>query len=164
MNPFRLFFPKSRREQLRRRPQKLSRKTRATAFPRLELLESRQLLTVTTFAQFQQVDVFAQNFVYTNNGTSASFQSIINPNTGAASFLYFGLPSNTSIALSGTSDLTGAIYAPEASISLTGSAEIFGAVMAHDTTMRGNAAIHYDVSLANVPPTRGFIIRSWNEL
>src|SRR5437870_1545856 len=76
MHPFRLYFPKSRREQLRRRPQKLSRKTRATAFPRLELLESRQLLTVTTFAQFQQVDVFAQNFVYTNNGTSASFQTI----------------------------------------------------------------------------------------
>ncbi len=97
-------------------------------------------------------------------GASASFQTIVNPNTGAASFLYFGLPSNTSISLSGTSDLTGAIYAPEASVTLTGSAEIFGAVMAHDTTMRGNAAVHYDVSLANIPPTRGFIIRSWNEL
>ncbi len=97
-------------------------------------------------------------------GASASFQTVINPNTGAASFLYFGLPSNTSIALSGTSDLTGAIYAPEASVTLTGSAEIFGAVMAHDTLMRGNAAVHYDESLANIPPTRGFIIRSWNEL
>ena len=97
-------------------------------------------------------------------GASASFQTVINPNTGAASFLYFGLPSNTLIGLSGTSDLTGAIYAPEASVTLTGSAEIFGAVMAHDTTMRGNAAVHYDESLADIPPTRGFIIRSWNEL
>jgi hypothetical protein len=97
-------------------------------------------------------------------GASASFQTVINPNTGAASFLYFGLPSNTLIGLSGNSDLTGAIYAPEASVTLTGSAGIFGAVMAHDTTMRGNAAVHYDESLADIPPTRGFIIRSWNEL
>ncbi len=97
-------------------------------------------------------------------GASASFQAIFNPNNGAASFLYFGLPSNTSIALSGTSDLTGAIYAPEASIAVTGSAVIFGAVMAHDATMRGNAAVHYDESLASIPPIRGFIINSWNEL
>ena len=76
MNPLRLFFPKSGRKQSGPRPQKVSRKTHATAFPRVELLESRQLLTVTTFAQFQQVDVFAQNFVYTDNGTSASFQTI----------------------------------------------------------------------------------------
>jgi hypothetical protein len=97
-------------------------------------------------------------------GASASFQTVVNSNTGAASFLYFGLPSNTSISMSGGSDLIGAIYAPEASISLTGSAEIFGAVMANLITMQGNAAIHYDVSLANIPPTRGFIINSWNEL
>jgi len=97
-------------------------------------------------------------------GASASFQTVINPNTGAASFLYFGLPSNTSIGLSGTSDLTGAIYAPEASVTLTGSAEIFGAVMAKATSMQGNAAVHYDESLASIPPTRGFIVNSWNEL
>jgi len=97
-------------------------------------------------------------------GASASFQTIVNPNTGAASFLYFGLPTNTSISMSGTSDLTGAIYAPEASVTLTGSAEIFGAVMAKATSMQGNAAVHYDESLASIPPTRGFIVNSWNEL
>ncbi len=97
-------------------------------------------------------------------GASASFQTIVNPNTGAASFLYFGLPANTSISMSGTSDLTGAIYAPEATVTLTGSAEIFGAVMAKATSMQGNAAVHYDESLASIPPTRGFIVNSWNEL
>jgi len=29
--------------------------------------------------------------------------------------------------------------------------------------MRGNAAVHYDESLASIPPIRGFIINSWNE-
>jgi hypothetical protein len=97
-------------------------------------------------------------------GASATFQTIVNPNDSATNFLYYGLPSNTSISMNGNAHLTAAIYAPEASFTLNGSAEISGAVMANNASMTGNSAIHYDEALLIQLPTRGFIINSWNEL
>ena len=97
------------------------------------------------------------------SGTDASFNPIVN-NNGPAAFQYFGLNSNNgTIAFSGQNGITGCIDAPYAKIVLTGGGHIDGSIVARTVKMNGNAALHYDESLKNIPPKR-LIITSWNEI
>ena len=96
-------------------------------------------------------------------GASSQLTAIMNSNTTARSFVYLGLPSNTSLSISGNSALTCAIYAPEADISLKGGTQVYGSIVARSAVMTGISAFHYDESLVNALPSRGFIITAWNE-
>ncbi|HKW29366.1 MAG TPA: collagen-binding domain-containing protein, partial [Verrucomicrobiae bacterium] len=82
-------------------------------------------------------------------------------------FLYFGLPNVASITLSGTSDFVGAIYAPTASLTLNGGGHgnnLMGSAIVNQVTLNGHYDFHYDESLANYGPPRGFIPITWQEL
>lgn len=82
-------------------------------------------------------------------------------------FYYYGLPGVTSITFSGTAAFVGAIYAPEAYLTLSGggsSENIIGSVIVYQVTDNGHWDVHYDMSLANYGPSRGFIPTSWAEI
>jgi hypothetical protein len=97
------------------------------------------------------------------SGATALFGDIFNPNTDPTSFMYFGLPSNTTLEVKGATHHA-CFYAPQADFELKGNGEVYGCVAANNAKLSGNAAIHYDEALINRTPSRGFIVASWNEL
>jgi hypothetical protein len=95
-------------------------------------------------------------------------QGILNGNADALSFQYYGLPSNTKLALSGNASFTGVIYAPSAAFTLGGGGkdnyDFVGASVTRTVKMNGNFNFHYDESLANRGPSQGYIPISWDEM
>jgi hypothetical protein len=70
------------------------------------------------------------------------------------------------IAITGTADFYGTIYAPNATVGLTGSGATFGAVIGNTVTVAGNGVFHYDVRLGDIGTTLdvSYRITNWNEL
>src|SRR2546426_4469297 len=87
-------------------------------------------------SDFLQIAAGASLTLYAG-GASTVFAAIINPNDNARSFQYYGLPSNTSIQISGNGAVTCTIYAPEAAVALKGGAQIYGSVVADSAVMTG---------------------------
>ncbi len=103
-------------------------------------------------------------------GTSASLggNGVINNTGNAMNFMYYGLPSNTSLSMSGNAGFAGVIYAPNADFSLNGggsnSYDFVGASVTKTVTMNGHFKFHYDENLGRIGPSRGFVVTSWNEV
>ena len=102
-------------------------------------------------------------------GASASLggQGVVNEGGKAENFYYYGLPTNTSLSLSGNAGFTGVIYAPSASLTLNGGGNNYtdfsGASVTKTVTMNGHFKFHYDESLARAGLARGYIVTSWGE-
>jgi hypothetical protein len=98
-------------------------------------------------------------------GASASLagNGVANGTGNPNNFYFYGLPSNTSVSVSGNGSFTGVVYAPNADYSTVGNGEFFGAVVAKTATLTGNGNFHYDENLARVGPSRGFVVTSWQE-
>ena len=103
-------------------------------------------------------------------GASASLsgQGVANANANATNFFYYGLPSNTSLSLSGNSAFTGVIYAPQADFSMSGGGnntyDLVGAAIANTITMSGHFNFHYDENLSRLNLGRDYVVTSWDEL
>ena len=86
----------------------------------------------------------------------------------AANLAYYGTTNNTQISFTGNAAFTGTIYAPEADIKLGGGGnntyDVVGAIIGNTITMNGHFNFHYDESLINSGPSRGFVASSWTEL
>jgi hypothetical protein len=92
-------------------------------------------------------------------------------------FTYFGLPGNTSVALSGGPDFTGTIYAPAADLMIDNAADPFpgedttfsfiGAGVTKSMNLSGYTrfCFHYDENLKRAgSPRRGYLATSWHEV
>jgi hypothetical protein len=105
----------------------------------------------------------------TNNPVSAGLggNGIMNASANASQFYYYGLPSNTSLSLSGNAAFTGAIYAPAADFALNGGGnntyDFVGGSITSTVTMNGHFNFHYDEALGRIGPVSGFIVTSWQE-
>jgi hypothetical protein len=125
------------------------------------------------------VSFSGQNFIYIDEGASLTLyvaapsasiagQGVLNQNYDPLSFQYYGMPSNTSLALSGNAGFTGIIYAPSADLTLGGGGEdvidFVGSSVSKTVTMNGHYKFHYDESLAFRGPISGYIPVSWDEL
>jgi hypothetical protein len=114
------------------------------------------------------VGVTAGQLTIYMSGASSSIGGTPKVDSGnAANFIYYGLPSNTSITYGGNSSFVGVIYAPEADLTLNGGGNDVGLVGASTTkTVRisGDYDFHYDENLRNVGPSRGYLMASWVEL
>jgi hypothetical protein len=103
-------------------------------------------------------------------GASADFagNGVANSGGNATNFYYYGLPSNTSLKLSGNSAFTGAIYAPNADFTLGGGGsdpyDFVGASVTGTVRLNGHYNFHYDENLERVGPRNGVVITSWNEI
>ena len=69
-----------------------------------------------------------------------------------------------SIAIAGNGVLSGVVYAPNASVRVNGNGDVMGSIVANDITVTGNAAFHYDESLANFSNGNPFRVGEWNEI
>jgi hypothetical protein len=92
----------------------------------------------------------------------------INNSGQAGNFIYYGLPSNTSLTLSSNGDFTGAIYAPAAELKLSGGGSttlhFTGACVVKSIVVNGIYQFHYDEALDHSGPPGNFVIVSWVEL
>lgn len=92
----------------------------------------------------------------------------VNNGGNCATFSYFGLPSNTSVQLSGNDVFLGTIYAPSADLKLSGGGsfnlDYQGAIAVNNIGMNGHFNFHFDENLKRKGPVRGYRITSWREI
>lgn len=116
-----------------------------------------------------QIEIAAGASLKVYAGTSGSIggNGIVNAND-ASKFIFYGLPSMTTLSFSGNAAFTGAIYAPNAAFSMNGGGnntyDFVGASVTKTVTMNGHFNFHYDEALKNLGPGRGFVLTSWNEM
>jgi hypothetical protein len=100
-------------------------------------------------------------------GANCSITTINNAGN-CATFKYFGLPSNTALALTGNDAFLGQIYAPSAVFTLGGGGsdviDFQGACAVYQIKMNGHFNFHFDENLKKKGPPRGFMITSWDEI
>jgi hypothetical protein len=103
-------------------------------------------------------------------GASASISAFSNPGV-TTNFQYFGMKHNTNLALPGSGNFAGTIYAPNAR--LTASApgdttlDFQGAIVVNSFDAFAHLRLHFDESLLKTTenvPKRGFIVTSWREI
>ncbi len=103
-------------------------------------------------------------------GASAdiSGSGIINETGLAKNFIYYGLPSNTSVKFGAQVGFVGTLYAPQAAFSLGGGGknifDFVGASITKSAKMNGHYNFHYDQALPTSQPGIGYLASSWDEL
>jgi hypothetical protein len=106
-------------------------------------------------------------FYMASGSFSLGGNGLVNENGNAASFYYFGLPSNTSVGFNGNANFVGAVYAPQAAFSLGGGGnntyDFIGASVSKSVRMNGHFNFHYDENLARNGFGRGYIPTNWKE-
>ena len=102
----------------------------------------------------------------TGDSLSVSGNTTINQPGLARTLQLYGMPSLSTITLSGNVGFVGTIYAPEASATFSGggnNTDFSGAIVVGSLTMNGHFSIHYDQNLAVNGPSRGWVAKSWAE-
>ncbi len=69
-----------------------------------------------------------------------------------------------SVHVAGNGALKAALYAPNADVQINGNGDVMGAVVGRSVTFTGNAAFHYDESLAHEEDDTPFGVTRWREL
>jgi hypothetical protein len=86
---------------------------------------------------------------------------VVNTTGDPANFSLVGLPTCTSVSVSGNSAFYGSVNAPNADVSLVGTSDFFGAVIGASVTISGGGSFHYDESLARAPSLK---VSGWSEM
>ena len=107
------------------------------------------------------------NMFVSGSNVRIAGQGVIN-NTGTANgFHYWGMPTNTRVVLQGNADFTGTIYCPQAALELGGGGanidDFMGASVSASVKMGGHFNFHYDESLGDYGPRRGYTVNTWTE-
>lgn len=68
------------------------------------------------------------------------------------------------IQIAGNGVLSAVVYAPQGSIKINGNGDVCGSMVGNDITVVGNAAFHYDESLAEFGGNNPYRISKWKEL
>jgi hypothetical protein len=74
-----------------------------------------------------------------------------------------GSAAGQNIELAGNGALAGVVYAPNAIVKINGNGDIMGSVIAYDIVIVGNAAFHYDESLASYGDG-SYGVTQWREI
>jgi hypothetical protein len=110
--------------------------------------------------------------IYTEGNLAIGGNGVANGGTTAAAanqpinFQVWGTRSNPTqtISIAGNGVLSGVIYAPNANVSIVGNGDVMGSVVANNISLTGNAAFHYDESLANMGTGNPYRVSRWKEL
>ncbi len=73
-------------------------------------------------------------------------------------------PLGQAIDIAGNGALKMLVYAPFGDVTINGNGDVMGSVVARNITLTGNAAFHYDESLANYGSDTPFGVSKWREL
>ena len=86
----------------------------------------------------------------------------------AATFQYYGLPSNKTLSWSGNDFFIGTVYAPQAVFTMGGGGnntyDYQGACVVYEAEINGHFNFHYDEDLNVKPPIALFVAGTWREL
>ncbi len=109
--------------------------------------------------------------IYTAGDIALGGNGIANGGTTAAAsnnpidFKIWGTSTTSqSIHVAGNGALSGIIYAPNGDVTINGNGDVMGSVVANNITLTGNAAFHYDESLANFGGNNPYRVSKWKEL
>jgi len=107
----------------------------------------------------------------TGPDTSAVFANVNVGATGkAATFQYYGLPTNKEVTWSGNDKYKGTVYAPQATFTMGGGgspSDVFdyqGACVVYEAVLNGHFNFHYDEDLKKKPPVAIYVAGRWREL
>lgn len=95
-------------------------------------------------------------------GGSASLSGggVVNTSAKPANFSLLGLPTCTSVTLSGNSALYGNVNAPQADLTMSGTSDIYGAAIVKSATASGGGSFHYDEALSR---SSTLLLDRWQE-
>ena len=106
--------------------------------------------------------------MYVAGSAALGGNGIINQAQYATNFVYYGLPSNSSLSLRGNGTFKGVIYAPNAAFTLNGGGsaveDFIGASVTKTVTFNGHFKFHYDEALIGFGGAGKYIVTSWNEI
>jgi hypothetical protein len=105
--------------------------------------------------------------VYTEGNVRIAGNGIGNANVQPRTLQLWGTNSSAGgqeMQIAGNGALRTVVYAPNASVTINGNGNVMGSVVANDITLVGNAAFHYDESLAHSGDNTPFGITKWREL
>lgn len=103
--------------------------------------------------------------VYVEAGLKIAGNGVANGNHRPVTCRIYGTStSGQSIHVAGNGALKAVVYAPHADVQVNGNGDIMGAVVGATITFTGNAAFHYDESLAAEADNAPFGITRWREL
>lgn len=105
----------------------------------------------------------------TGPNVSGSFGEVnLAPGSFAATFQYYGLPTNDAITWTGNNEFKGTIYAPQATFTVkgggSGNYDYMGACVVNKVVMVGHFNFHFDEALKKKGPPASFVAGSWREL
>jgi hypothetical protein len=105
--------------------------------------------------------------IYAEADIKIAGKGLANANSRPATCRLIGtstVPGGQSVHVAGNGALKGALYAPNANVNINGNGDVMGAVVGHSVTLTGNAAFHYDESLAYEGEDAPFGITRWRDL
>lgn len=92
----------------------------------------------------------------------------VNTDGNAATFQYYGLPTNTDIKWGGNNAYVGTVYAPQASFTCGGGGnntyDYQGACVVGSVNLNGHFNFHFDENLRRRGPVSAYVLSSWEEL
>ncbi|NDA67645.1 MAG: hypothetical protein EBY09_13555 [Verrucomicrobia bacterium] len=106
--------------------------------------------------------------MWVSGSISLSGNAAINSAGDATRMAVYGLPTCTSVTLSGNANWIGTLYAPSADLTFNGggsdAADFSGAAIVNSATFNGHFSLHYDENLGKVGDSSTFVVDSWVEL
>ncbi len=105
--------------------------------------------------------------IYTAGEVKIAGNGLLNNNPSPVTFQLWAtgaVGAGQGIDIKGNGALKGIVYAPNANATITGNGDVMGSIVANNITVAGNAAFHYDESLANWGGENPYGIVKWREL
>jgi hypothetical protein len=102
--------------------------------------------------------------IYAAGSVAAAGNGIVNTNGTPITCQLYGLPTCTSVKITGNGEWVGTAYAPQAAVELKGggnSGYMSGAIVADTITFTGTTAFHYDEALGKYGPGSGYNMAGW---
>ena len=105
--------------------------------------------------------------LYTQGGVKIAGNGLANANIQPISCQLMGTNDTTAgqtIHVAGNGALRCVIYAPNGDVTINGNGDVMGSIVARSIRLTGNAAFHYDETLAQGQNGEPFTIAKWREL
>lgn len=105
--------------------------------------------------------------IYTAGDIKVAGNGILNTNTQPISLQIYGTSTSAvpqDIDIVGNGDLEAVVYAPNGDLTIRGNGNVMGSMVGNNITVVGDAAFHYDESLADFGANNPYGIVKWREL
>lgn len=105
--------------------------------------------------------------VYAEGNVKIAGKGLANSNVQPATCQIWGTNQSSAgqaIEILGNGSLSAVVYAPNGDVKINGNGDVMGSIVARNITLVGNAAFHYDESLARRESNAPFGIAKWREL